>query len=73
METTRDEEVEARLQVVAARAHRSLTSDELTLVRARIKHELELRDEMRTLPLANGDAPDSGFLAGTASIGDPGW
>lgn len=73
METTQDKEIEARTQVVAARAHRSLTSDELTLVRARIKRDLELRDEMRTLPLANGDAPDSGFLPGQAPIGDATW
>jgi len=73
VETNHDKEIEARTQVVAARAHRSLTSDELTLVRAQITRDLELRDEMRTLPLANGDAPDSGFLPGHTPIGDAAW
>jgi hypothetical protein len=73
LETTQDEEIEARMKVVAARAHRSLTSEELTLVRARIKRDLELRDEMRSLPLANGDPPDFGFLPGTVAIGDVTW
>jgi hypothetical protein len=71
--TTHDEEIEARLQVVAARAHRTLTSDEQALVRERIKRDLDLRDEMRTRPLTNGDAPDSGFLPVSAAIGGTTW
>ncbi len=60
MDKNHEAEIEARLTVVAARAHRSLTGDELNTVRRRIERDLELREEMRTLPLANGDAPASG-------------
>jgi plasmid stability protein len=73
MEMTYDEEIEARLQLVAARAHRSLTSEEQAIVRTRIKRDLELREEMRTFPLDNGDAPDSGCLPGHALIGNATW
>jgi hypothetical protein len=61
VEKNHDEEIEARLNTAAARAHRQLTSEELTLVRKRIEQDLDQREEMRTLPLVNGDAPDSGF------------
>lgn len=61
MEKNRDAEIEARLNMVAARAHRSLTNEELTLVRTRIERDLEHREEMRALPLVNGDSPDPGF------------
>ena len=60
MDKNHEAEIEARLMVVAARAHRSLTGDELNTVRRRIERDLEQREEMRTLPLANGDAPASG-------------
>lgn len=73
METNHDKEIEARVQVAAARAHRSLSSEEQALVRTRIKRDLEMRAEMRTLQLVTGDAPDSGFLPGNAPIGDATW
>jgi hypothetical protein len=73
VETAHDEEIEARLLVVAARAHRPLTSDELSQVRERIKRDLGLRDEMRSLPLTNGDAPDAGFLPVSAAMGGATW
>lgn len=61
MDKKHDAEIEARLNVVVARAHRPLTGDEIALVRKRIERDLKQREEMRALPLANGDAPDSGF------------
>lgn len=70
---THDEEIEARLQVVAARAHRSLAREELELIRDRIKRDLDLRNKMRTLPLANDAAPDSGFLPSKATMGGTTW
>lgn len=73
MDTTNSAEIEARLSLVAVRAHRQLTSAEVALVRERIVRDLENRDEMRTLPLANGDAPDSGFNPRISPIGGSAW
>lgn len=73
METNDDAEVEARLQVVAARAHRPLTGAELALVRERIVRDMQHRNEMRTLPLANGDAPDAGFNPRVVQDGGIAW
>lgn len=73
MKTSDNSEIEARLQTVLARAHRTLTNDEQTLVRKRIRRDLDLRVEMRSLPLANGDAPDAGFLPRDPMIGDAQW
>lgn len=73
LDTSHDAEIEARLSVVTARAHRPLTSEEVTLVRERIKRDLEHREEMRTLPLANGDAPDAGFNPRISAIGGSTW
>ena len=73
METNYDAEIEARLSMVAARAHRPLSSEEVALVRERIKRDLENREEMRTLPLANSDAPDSGFTPRVSVIGGNAW
>lgn len=61
MDKKHEAEIEARLNVVVARAHRLLTGDEIALVRKRIERDLMQREEMRALSLANGDAPDSGF------------
>lgn len=73
METNHDAEIEARLSVVAARAHRPLSSEELALVRERIVRDLENRQEMQTLPLANGDAPDTGYNPRVWQIGGSAW
>jgi hypothetical protein len=73
VESNHDAEIEARLEMVAARAHRPLTRDERALVRERIEHDLENRDKMRALPLANGDAPDAGFDPRIALDGGEAW
>lgn len=73
METNHGAEIEARLSMVAARAHRPLSSEEVALIRERIKRDLEHREEMRTLPLANSDAPDSGFNPRISLIGGSAW
>ena len=73
METSHDAEIEARMSMVAARAHRSLTSEEVARIRERITRDLEHREEMRTLPLANGDAPDAGFNPRISAIGGSTW
>lgn len=73
MVTNHEAEIEARLKLVVARAHRPLTSDELTRVRKRIERDLEQREEMQTVPLANGDAPDSGFNPRFAQDGGMLW
>ena len=61
MEQDHHAELAARLQLVVARAHRPLTEEELEMVRTRIERDLEHRDQMRTTPLNNGDAPDPPF------------
>jgi hypothetical protein len=71
--TSHDAEIEARVSMVAARAHRPLTRAEVALVRERIKRDLENRGEMRALPLANSDAPDSGFNPRMSPMGDGTW
>jgi hypothetical protein len=73
VETTHDAEIEARLSMVAARAHRPLTSKEVALIRERIERDVENRDELRSLPLTNGDAPDTGFNPHIASMGGSAW
>jgi hypothetical protein len=73
VETNRDAEIEARVSMVAARAHRPLSIPEVARVRERIKRDLEHRDEMRTLPLANSDAPDSGFNPRVSFAGESAW
>ena len=71
--TDRDAEIEARLGMVAARAHRPLSSEEVALIRERIVRDLENRTEMRTLSLSNSDAPDAGFSPRVAPIGGSAW
>lgn len=73
MDTRNDAEIEARLSMVAARAHRPLTAEEVALVRERIVRDLENREEMRTLSLTNGDAPDAGFNPRISPIGGSAW
>jgi hypothetical protein len=73
VETNHHAEIEARLSMVAARAHRPLSLEEVALVRERIKRDLEHRDEMRTLALANSDAPDSGFNPRISPVGGSTW
>ncbi len=73
MDTNHDAEIEARLNLALARAHRPLTSDERALVRERIERDVENREEMRTLLLANGDAPDSGFNPANIVPGGATW
>ena len=73
METNHDAEIDARLNMVAARAHRPLTSEEVALVRERIVRDLEHREQMRTLPLTNSDAPDSGFNPRISPAGGSVW
>ena len=73
MEMNHKAEIEARLMMVTARAHRPLTSDETAVVRKRIERDLEQREEMQTLQLANGDAPDSGFNPRFAQDGGMVW
>ncbi|MDQ2652969.1 MAG: hypothetical protein M3Z20_07980 [Chloroflexota bacterium] len=72
-QTNHDAEIEARVSMVAARAHRPLTSAEVALVRERIKRDLENREAMRALPLANSDAPDSGFNPRISVAGGSTW
>jgi hypothetical protein len=73
VETNHDAEIEARLRMVAARAHRQLSSEEIALVRERIKRDLEHREEMQTLPLENSDAPVSGFNPRISLAGGSVW
>lgn len=58
MQRDHEAEIDARLSVALARAHRPLTPVERTLVREAIVRDLRDRDELRSIPLANGDAPD---------------
>ena len=73
METNHDPEIEARLKMAIARAHRPLSSEELALVREQITRDVANRDELRSLPLANSDAPDSGFNPRVAPNGGFAW
>jgi hypothetical protein len=73
VEPANEAEIEGRLRMVTARAHRPLTAEELPLVRARIEQDLKQRAEMRALPLANGDAPDTGFDPRIAVEGIKAW
>jgi hypothetical protein len=73
LERTHEAEIEARLMTVLARAHRPLTDHELKLVRKQIAQDLEQREEMRTLPLTNADAPDGEFNPRMAQDGGLGW
>lgn len=73
MEESHRTESEARIQVVIARAHRPLTDEERALVGARIERDLKNRDELRSLPLANADAPDPGFNPATPRTGARAW
>jgi len=73
VDSRNDAEIDARLNMVAARAHRPLTGEEIALVRERIVRDLENRAEMRTLPLVNSDAPDTGFNPRISPIGGRPW
>jgi hypothetical protein len=73
VEIDHEAELEARVMIVMARAHRPLTDDELKLVRKQIEQDLEQREEMRSLPLTNGDAPGDGFNPRVAVDGGMGW
>jgi hypothetical protein len=71
--SNREAEIQARLMVVVARAHRPLTEDELSLVRSQIERDLQQRDKMRSLPLTNGDAPGTGFNPRMTQVGGVAW
>jgi hypothetical protein len=73
VEIDHEAEIEARLKIVLARAHRPLTGDEMQLVRNQIGQDLEQRDDMRSLPLTNGDAPDGAFNPRIAQDGGMAW
>lgn len=73
MDTNQDAEIDARLSMVTARAHRPLSSEEVAVVRERIVRDLENRQEMRTLRLTNGDAPDAGFIPLITANGGGAW
>lgn len=73
MDRTLNAEIEGRLMAVTARASRPLTEDELIQVRERIEQDMKHRDEMRALPLANGDAPVSDLTSPTAADGGLPW
>ena len=73
MTSSQEPEIEARLNMTIVRAHRPLTEDELNLVRARIERDLQQREEMRSLPLANGDSPGVGYNPRIAQDGGMTW
>jgi hypothetical protein len=56
-----DSEVETRLALALTRAPRALSDDELRIVLQRVERSLRLRDALRTVRLANGDAPAFAF------------
>ena len=51
------EDVEARFAIVAGRVERPLTDEQAAEVRTRIARSIALSVTLRSLPLANGDAP----------------
>lgn len=63
-----DEAIDAAMRLALARAKRQFDDDGLRLVRARLARQTELSDQLRRVPLANGDEPAHGFdpLLGTA-------